>query len=87
MRVSVRNKKDAWKAAKKQHPMSKKRMRGGRMTIEVFKADGPLAERYIGPTNATLLRQHAYGQCWSFCSYCIFEGDQYAKTHPEINYK
>jgi hypothetical protein len=81
--MNVRNKKDAWRAAKKAFPMSRAKMKGGRLTMESW-TDSPenggiLVKRSVGPTRAALLREHAYGKCWAWCSFCMHEMDQYAK--------
>lgn len=80
----ARSKKQSWRLAKKLHPMSKKKMRGGRMIVEVFNADNTLAQRTVGPTTAALLKEHAYGHCWAFCSFCVFEAEQYLKKNKSI---
>ena len=67
------------------HPMSKKRMRGGRLIVEVFRNydDTVPVSRTVGPTRAALLREHAYGKCWTWCSFCIAEAEKYMKDHPD----
>ena len=75
------SKKDSWKLAKKMHPMSRKQMRSGRVIIEVFNSDNTLAQRTVGPTNASLLKDHAYGRCWAFCSFCDYEAQQFLKKN------
>lgn len=85
--MNIRNKKDSWRAAKKAFPMSRAKMKGGRPVIESWtdspENGGTLVKRSIGPTRATLLREHTYGKCWAFCSFCVFEAERYAKANPD----
>ena len=66
--------------------MSKKQMRSGRLIVEQWTSDpadgGVLVKRDVGPTRASLLRDHAYGKCWTWCSFCIADAERYMKDTP-----
>lgn len=40
------------------------------LVVEVRRADGSVAERYFGPSEAQLKYEHDMGRCNSFCGYC-----------------
>lgn len=46
---------------------------GNRMIVEVRRADGSLAERYLGPSDEQIKFEHEAGRCGAFCGHCYHE--------------
>ena len=47
------------------------------LVAEVYRADGSLAERYLGPSEKQLKHEHDTGQCGAMCGYCYHEAAEW----------